>query len=109
MELGERLNSLRRKSGRSLQKVADAVGISKAHIWELEKGRSKNPSFDLVQKLAEHFSVEVSVLTGEAEEPDTEDLQIGRIHRDLKSLSERDRRIIEEMVRSMAQQPNPGE
>lgn len=109
MELGERLNSLRRKSGQSLQKVADAVGISKAHIWELEKGRSKNPSFDLVQKLAAHFGVEVSVLTGEAEEPGAEDLQIERIHRDLKSLSERDRRIIEEMVRSMAQPPNAGE
>ena len=103
MELGERLNSLRRKSGESLQNVADAVGISKAHIWELEKGRSRNPSFDLMQKLAGHFGVAVSVLTGETEEPGDRDLQIERIHRDLKSLSDRDRRLIEEMVRSMVQ------
>lgn len=108
MDLGERLNSLRRKSGQSLQQVADAVGISKAHIWELEKGRSNNPSFELMQKLALHFGVSAGVLTGEADEPAIEDLQIGRIHRDLKSLSGRDRGIIEEMVRSMAKQPNPG-
>ena len=69
MELGERLNSLRGKSGESLQQVADAVGISKAHIWEMEKGRSRNPSFELMQKLAAHFGVAVSVLTGESQEP----------------------------------------
>lgn len=108
MELGDRLNSLRRKSGQSLQNVADAIGVSKAHIWELEKGRSSNPSFELMQKLAAHFGVGVGVLTGETEEPAIQDLQIERIHRDLKSLSGRDRGIIEEMVRSMAKQPNPG-
>jgi len=107
MDLGDRLNSLRRKSGQSLQSVADAIGVSKAHIWELEKGRSSNPSFDLMQKLAAHFGVEVGVLTGKVEEPAVEDMQIGRIHRDLKVLRDRDRPIIEEMVRSMAQQPAP--
>ena len=107
MDLGDRLNSLRRKSGQSLQSVADAIGVSKAHIWELEKGRSSNPSFELMQKLATHFGVGAKVLTGEADEPAVEDLQIGRIHRDLKALSDRDRRIIEEMVRSMAKQPEP--
>ena len=101
MELADRLNSLRRKSGESLQQVADAVGISKAHIWELEKGRSRNPSFELMQKLAGHFGVSVSVLTGESEEPEPADLQVERIHRDLKVLGDRDRALIEEMVKSM--------
>jgi transcriptional regulator with XRE-family HTH domain len=108
MELGDRLNSLRRKSGQSLQNVADAVGISKAHIWELEKGRSRNPSFELMQKLAAHFAVPVAVLSGEAAEPEPEDLQIERIHRDLKALSDRDRQIIEDMVRTMSRQPDTG-
>ncbi|MBA3325207.1 MAG: helix-turn-helix domain-containing protein [Rhodobacteraceae bacterium] len=108
MDLGDRLNSLRRKSGQSLQSVADEVGVSKAHIWELEKGRSSNPSFELMNKLASHFGVGVGVLTGETEEPAVEDLQIERIHRDLKMLTDRDRQIIEEMVRSMARQPGEG-
>ena len=61
-----------------------------------------------MRKLAAHFGVDVPVLTGDGNEPATEDLQIERIHRNLKSLSARDRAIIEEMVRSMAQQLGRG-
>ena len=103
MEIGERLFSLRQKTGESLQQVADKVGVSKAHVWELEKGRSKNPSFDLVRKLSVHYGVGIDVLTGEAAEPAPEDMQIERIHRSLGALSDRDREIVEQMVASMAQ------
>lgn len=102
MEIEERLFSLRQKSGDTLQQVADAVGVSKAHVWELEKGRSKNPSFELVRKLAEHYGVSIDVLTGDTTEPAPRDMQIERIHRSLEALSERDRGIVEQMVASMA-------
>ncbi len=69
MSLAAKLKELRRKNGESLQKVADAVGVSKAHIWELEKGTSKNPGLDLLTKLSAHFSVPVSFLTDEAASP----------------------------------------
>ena len=101
MEIGERLFSLRQKTGESLQQVADAAGVSKAHIWELEKGRSNNPSFELVRKLAKHFGVSVEVLAGDAAEPSAKDQEIERIHRDIEDLSDRDRAIIAEMARSM--------
>jgi transcriptional regulator with XRE-family HTH domain len=98
MQLGERIFSLRQKTGESLQDVADKVGVSKAHVWELEKGRSKNPSFELVRKLATHFGVSLDVLTGIATEPGVKDLQIGRIHRGLDDLSDRDRAVVENMI-----------
>lgn len=101
MHMGERLHSLRQKSGQSLQAVANAVGISKAHIWEMEKGHSKNPSFDLVRKLAKHFGVSIDALVGEEEEPNADTLQIERIHRGLETLSPRDRAIVEETIRAM--------
>ncbi len=101
MQIGERLHSLRQKSGQSLQAVADAVGISKAHIWELEKGHSQNPSFDLVRKLAKHFGVSIDALIGEEEEPDANSLQIERIHRGLEDLTERDRAVVEDTIRAM--------
>lgn len=101
MQIGERLHSLRQKSGQSLQAVADAVGISKAHIWEMEKGHSKNPSFDLVRKLAKHFGVSIDALVGEDDEPDADTLQIERIHRGLEDLSPRDRAIVEDTIRAM--------
>ena len=101
MQIGEHIFSLRHKSGQSLQDVADAVGVSKAHIWELEKGRSSNPSFDLVRKLAKHFGVSVDALVGDADEPVAEDMQIERIHRDLLDLSERDRGVVEATIAAM--------
>ena len=101
MSLNERLFELRQRSNKSLQNVADAVGVSKAHIWELEKGRTANPSFDLVQKLATYFGVTPDMLIGTKDVPPPSPLQIERIHRDLKNLSDRDLGLIEEMVQSM--------
>ncbi|MEM1361617.1 MAG: helix-turn-helix transcriptional regulator [Pseudomonadota bacterium] len=103
MTIGEKLFSLRQKSGVSLQRVADKVGVSKAHVWELEKGRSKNPSFELVRKLAAHYGVSINVLTGDAAEPNEVDLQIERIHRGLDNLTDRDRQIVEQMIKNMQQ------
>ena len=52
MALGARLKRLRLKKGESLQQTADAAGVSKAHIWDLETGKSANPSMELLTSLA---------------------------------------------------------
>ena len=101
MKIGEKLFSLRQKSGQSLQQVADAVGVSKAHVWEVEKGRSANPSFDLVRKLAGHFGVGIDVLAGDGDEPDGDVLQVQRINRGLDELSPGDRTVVEAMIAAM--------
>lgn len=105
MQMNERLFNLRKKSGQSLQSVADAIGVSKAHIWDLEKGHSRNPSFELVQKLAKHFAVSIDVLTGGSPEPDRSEMQVERINRGLDELSERDRSAVEALINSLKQKP----
>ena len=55
MSLAERLRVLRADKKVSLQVVADAVGISKPHVWELEKGKTQNPSLELLMKFAEYY------------------------------------------------------
>jgi transcriptional regulator with XRE-family HTH domain len=67
MAVGDRIKELRLRKGESLQQVADAISASKAHIWELESNRSKNPSLDLLQKLAGHFRTTVAYLIEEPE------------------------------------------
>jgi transcriptional regulator with XRE-family HTH domain len=67
MAIGDRLKELRVNKNQSLQQVADAIGASKAHIWELESNRSRNPSLDLLQKLAGHFGTTVAFLINEPE------------------------------------------
>lgn len=69
MSLAAKLKELRQKKGQSLQQVADGVGVSKAHIWELEKGTSTNPGMELLTKLANHFMVTVAFLSDDSAEP----------------------------------------
>ena len=67
MPIGDRLKELRIGTGESLQDVADAIGASKAHIWEMESNRAKNPSLELLQKLATHFRTTVAYLIEESQ------------------------------------------
>ena len=70
MKLGEKLKKLRVKRGESLQQVADSVGVSKAHIWEMERGTSANPGLELIKKLADHFKVTVAYLADDTLQPE---------------------------------------
>lgn len=96
MSIGARLKELRFKKGQSLQQVAEAVGASKAHIWELETGKSQNPSLDLLKRLAEHFGVTVANLVGESLDDGEE--QLLKMHRDLKKLSAPELAVIEDVI-----------
>lgn len=94
MSLGSKLSALRLKKGASLQVVAAAVGISKAHYWELEKGKSKNPSAELAKRLAGYFGVDVGFLV-DNEKATLSEIEVAQLfYRDLKSLSEQDRELI---------------
>jgi transcriptional regulator with XRE-family HTH domain len=101
MGVGRRITELRLKRSESLQQVADAVGVSKAHIWELEKGRTDNPSMALVTRLADHFDVTVAFLVGEDPKAADADPALARMFRQAGELDAGDRRILEDMVKSM--------
>ena len=109
MSLGARLHELRVRDRMSLQDVADAIGISKAHVWNLEKGMSDNPSMDLLLKLAELFRVRVADLVGENPAAESEAPEMVAMFRDLKSLSERDREAIRVLMEQMKRRPDAGE
>lgn len=98
MSLALKLRDLRGKSKKSLQEVADEVGASKAHIWELETGKSKNPSIDLLTKLANCFKVSVSDIIGENPAGADEKPEIVAMYRELKELDEADLETIRIMM-----------
>ena len=100
MRLGRRINQLRLAKGDSLQDVATAVGVSKAHIWELEKGRTDNPAMALVTRLADHFEVSVSYLIGEdLDAPDADD-DLVRMFRQAQKLDPADRKTLDDLLQS---------
>ena len=94
MSFGTKLHDLRVRKGMSLQDVATAVGMSKAHVWNLEKELSGNPSIELVVKLAGLFRVRVADLVGENPQAEDEAPEMVAMFRDLKKLDERDRETI---------------
>src|SRR3954454_23245923 len=101
MALGARLTQLRLKNAESLQEVGDAVGVSKAHIWELEKGRADNPSMALVTRLADYFEVTVAFLAGEDVESSDADRHLQRMFRQAQQLDDTERAILDDMMKSL--------
>ncbi len=98
MSLASKIKELRLKKKKSLQDVADEVGASKAHIWDLETGKSKTPSIDLLTKLAKCFGVSVAEMVGENPAGKDVDPQIVAMYRELKDLSPADRQAIQTMM-----------
>jgi len=109
MGLGARLASLRQAKGQSLQDVADAVAVSKAHIWELEKGRTKNPSMQLVERLADHFGVSVASLVGEDPRADDAKPEIARMFRRAEKMHPEDLALLDQMMQLLIRRRNDGD
>ena len=98
MAIGERLKALRISSGESLQQVADAIGASKAHIWELESNKSKNPSLDLLRKIATHFETTVSYLIDEKEGGEKADAFFRRNQNKFEGLDVEEEAIVQSLL-----------
>ena len=94
MSLGAKLLKLRVQSRQSLQDVATAINVSKTHLWEMEKGRSANPSVEILTAIANHFRVSIAELVGENPNAIGEDTNMVAMYRDLKQLDPRDRETI---------------
>lgn len=104
MSFARKLRDLRLAQSLSLQDVANAVGISKAHVFNLEKGITANPSMDLVVKLAELFRVRVADLVGENPDADDQPAEVVAMFRDLKNLEPGDRKTIKLMMETLKKQ-----
>ena len=109
MTLAKRLHELRMANRLSLQDVADKVGISKAHVWNLEKGLAGNPSMELVVKLADLFRVRVADLVGENPGAADEEPAMVAMFRDLKKLEPRDRETIRVLMEQLKRNQPKGE
>jgi len=101
MSLATKLKELRVRQKQSLQDVADSVGASKTHIWDLERGQSSNPSVDLLTKLAGHFQVRIAHLVGENPNPADEDEKHVALFRELTQVSDSDLETIRILMQRM--------
>lgn len=69
--MAKRCADLREQHGLSLQAVADRAGLSKSHVWDMEQGRSRNPTVDTAVRLARAFGVSLDYMTGLSDDAPT--------------------------------------
>jgi transcriptional regulator with XRE-family HTH domain len=101
MSLGSKLYDLRAKKAESLQQAADNIGITKTHIWELEKGKSANPSAELLKKISDYYKVTIDYLIDPNQsEPGVND-EAMVFYRDLKSLDLKDQEVILNVMKTL--------
>jgi transcriptional regulator with XRE-family HTH domain len=96
---GQRLRKFRMAKKLSLQDLADAVKASKAHVWDLETGKTKNPSLSLLTEFSRALGVSIKDLVGEAEH--TDDSQLAPLFRDLRGLDPRDLEVIKTLTEQL--------
>lgn len=100
MSLAAQIKTLRMKKGLSLQEMADVIGISKAHLWDMESGRSGNPSMELLKKLSDCLGVSIGQLVGEEPAADAPS-EAKAMFRQLTTLGVDDRKLIEGLLRQL--------
>lgn len=99
MSFSSKLKELRLQKGLSLQDAANLIGISKTHFWDLETGKSKNPSYDLLEKISDKFGISISSLVNEnIETNENEELKV--LFRQMNNLEQRDLDVIKLIVES---------
>lgn len=69
MLLSERLLDLRKKANKKQKTVAEDLGLSVTSYQRYEYG-ARNPTINLVEKLADYFHVSIDYLAGRTDIPD---------------------------------------
>lgn len=106
---GVRLRTFRMKKALSLQQLADKVGATKAHIWEIEQGRSQNPSLTLLTELARALEVSITELVGETDATaDKDPAQLAPLFRDLRGLTSEQLDLIRTMTDKLREMKSGG-
>jgi len=69
---GQYIKDAREENGLSLSAAADLIGCTKAHLWELERGRSNNPTVKTLVGIARALDLRFETVALAAAESATE-------------------------------------
>jgi transcriptional regulator with XRE-family HTH domain len=100
MSMGAKLKNCRMKKGWPLQQVADEIDVSKAHVYELELNKVKNPSVETLKKLAKLFDMPLSFFLDDDEDIEFQ-VMFRDLQKDLADMDKKDREAVEFMVKAL--------
>ncbi len=70
--IGKRLQQLRKEKGLSMSMLAERAGIAKSYLSSLERDIQKNPSIQVLEKIAGVLKVPVDRLLDQETDPENE-------------------------------------
>lgn len=114
--LYERLDNLCKERGIKGGRMCVDLGISKSLMTDLKSGRKKGVNAETAQKIATYFNVTVGYLLGEEEKISADpvgmaerhfemimDEDISELFEDFKHLDDTKRKMVKDLVRSLAE------
>lgn len=104
-EVREKLRKARTAKKATLEDLAEAIGSSKAYVWQLENKKSAKPSADLLLKIANFLAVSPDFLLDDDREEQTEAQLDDAFFRTFRRLSESDKRYIHRIMTGLDDKP----
>lgn len=102
MKLGDKIKKLREGKNISQKELAGELGVTDAMISMYENDK-KNPSLDVITKIAMFFNVSTDYLLGTETMSDNElPKNIRAVARDLLDLPEENRKLAIDMIKSLS-------
>ncbi len=102
MKLGDRIKKLREGKNISQKELAKELGVTDAMVSMYENDK-KNPSLEVITKLAAFFNVSTDYLLGAETMQDSEmPKNIRAVARDLLDLPEENRKLAIDMIKMMS-------
>jgi transcriptional regulator with XRE-family HTH domain len=98
-ELGEKIRSLRKSKGYSLDKLAELSKTSKSRIWELENRNKQRPSAEKIMSIASALDVTSDFLLSTGEEEPREEAVDRAFYRNYKKMPTETKKKIRKMVK----------
>lgn len=96
--LGDKIRTLRKEKGFTLDKLAELSESSKSYIWELENKNPPRPSADKVAKIAAALGVTADYLIDQSQSVHVEDATDNAFFREYRKLDPSTKDKIRRMV-----------
>lgn len=69
--IGKNITELRKRRGYNLSELAELANVSKSYLSNIERSINKNPSLDVMQRIAKVLNVDFSTLLKPVEDLDS--------------------------------------
>lgn len=106
--VGDRIKQERIKAGWSQSKLAQNAEVQPSTISQIESGERKNPSIEVLEKVARALKISASSLLGQTSEDELADLlqdpEVEILYRNFKGLSARDKEMILQQIKFLKSQ-----